>query len=117
MAAGSSAPTLALVARQEVKTELGLVRKDLEALVAGMRAAEQRLRSEITNLKMWEWLIDSETVCSVLQNFGAILKLSDWILKAKEVQNKLKHAARHELEVSDSRLFLCSSCSSTSACS
>ena len=108
-AVGTNGGAIALAVKQEVKTELLLVRRDMAALIEGMRAAEQRLRHMITNVKMWEWLVESQTVCSILENYLTVLPnwdggLPDWVWRVKRIQDKVKNAVFYELQVPDSEL-------------
>ena len=108
-AVGASVGAVALAAKEEIKTELVLVRQDMAVLVEGMRAAEQRLRYMVTSVKMWVWLIESQTVCAVLETYGAVLPswdagLPDWVWRVKGIQDKVKNAAAHELLVPNSEL-------------
>ena len=102
------AETVVVAAKQELKAEMALVHRDVAMLAEGMRGAERRLKDAIKGAQCWEWLIESQTVSSVLQDFGASLPeyrgLPQWVWEVRKARDKMLMAAKAELQDPKSEL-------------
>ena len=101
-AAETDAKTVVGRATQEVKAEVALVRQDMVTLAEGMRKAERRLMDTIRNVQIWEWLTESGTVSSILQDFWTQLPPYDiqstWVWEISKASDKMYAAAMAELQ-------------------